>query len=84
VDGRVSRAAIYLAFFDWLICKILSSDWSIECFEAFVASSGPQHIYYLRLDLAYEEERVFILFDNTIIICNQVHNFISREKCDKA
>jgi len=38
------------AFFDWLICKILSSDWSIECFEVFVASSGPQPKIEIGLD----------------------------------
>jgi len=30
------------AFFDWLICKILSFNWSIECSEAFVASTRSQ------------------------------------------
>jgi len=29
------------AFFDWTICKILSSDWSIKCFKAFVVSLWP-------------------------------------------
>lgn len=30
------------AFFDWPINKSLPSDWSIKCFEVFVASSGPK------------------------------------------
>jgi len=36
------RYRCFEAFFDWLICKILSSDWSIE---AFVAPSEPQPKY---------------------------------------
>ena len=34
----------FKAFFDWSINKILSSDWSIKCFEAFVASSRTHHL----------------------------------------
>jgi len=29
------------AFFDWPICKILSSDWSVKCHKAFVAFDRP-------------------------------------------
>jgi len=31
---------VQFIFFDWSICKILPSNWLIECFEAFIASNG--------------------------------------------
>jgi len=30
-------------FFDWSICKILSFDWSIKYFEAFIAALSQPH-----------------------------------------